>query len=53
MKMSIDIRPEMHAEFKRMAEKKGITLSALIKLATKEYIEREENKKRESNSYQD
>ena len=52
MKISIDIKQEMHAEFKQMAEKKGITLSALIKLATKEYIERE-NKKRESNSYQD
>lgn len=52
MKFCIDLKPEMHEEFKRMAEKKGITLASLIKLATKEYIEREE-KKRESHSYQD
>ena len=44
MKRSIDIPDRLYERLQDMAEKKGITVAALIKLACSEYLEKEEKK---------
>jgi len=44
MKRSVDLSDEFLARLKAMAEKKGVTVSAIIKMACKEYLDREEQK---------
>lgn len=44
MKRSLDIPDELYAKLQDMAQRKNITVAALIKLACSEYIERESKK---------
>ena len=44
MNRSINIPDELYARLKAMAEKKGVTVSAVIKMACVEYLDREEKK---------
>lgn len=45
MKRSVDFSDSMMNKLKELADKKGVTVSAIIKIACSEFIEREENKK--------
>lgn len=44
MKRSMDFPDDLMKRLKKMASKKGITVSALVKLACSEYLEKEEKK---------
>lgn len=44
MKRSFDFPDRLYERLKAMAEKKGITVSALVKLICSEYLDREERK---------
>lgn len=45
MKRSIDFPDQLIERLKEMAEIKGVTTSAIIKIACSEYLEKEEKKK--------
>lgn len=44
MKRSLDIPDKLYMRLQAMAEKKGLSVAALIKLACSEYLEKEEKK---------
>ena len=44
MKRSLDLSEELNARLKAMAEKKGVSVSAVIKMACMEYLDKEEKK---------
>ncbi len=44
MKRSIDIPDALYEKLKLMADKKGLTVASLIKLACSEYLENENKK---------
>lgn len=44
MKRSLDIPDNLYKKLQDMAERKNITVAALIKIACSEYVEREEKK---------
>jgi predicted transcriptional regulator len=45
MKRTVDLSEEFNARLKAMAEHKGVSISAIIKMACKEFLDREESGK--------
>jgi len=45
MKRSVDFPDILLERMKKVAEEKGVTVSTIIKMACKEYLDKEENKK--------
>lgn len=45
MKRSVDFPDVLIDRLKKMADQKGVNVSVIIKMACKEYLDKEENKK--------
>jgi len=44
LKRSVDLPEKLNQRLKALAEKKGVTVSAVIKMACVEYLDKEEKK---------